>query len=195
MTQPETPINYSVSQHYHHSAHASMASTALPVAVPSQSTTLGIDDLLKSHGIDSSTLSPRQMDLFQNADAEQRQRLIQTWQFYLGPISQETPMQESSLLAGELEMADCPAEAGDEQKGLAEPYMVSGYQTAAEHNSSPRKEPTTGEPYVSSTDPVYRSQECWETAQMGLQESQYGAFQERSRYDTACGISRPLWLG
>lgn len=196
MTQPETvttPVNYSVSQHYHHSAHATVAPTAQPPAGPTESSTLSINDVLRSHGIDSCTLSPSELDLFQNADDEQKQRLIQTWQLYIGVTSQGRPMPRTPFPAGEFEMVDCPAEVGDEQRGLAEPYMVSGYETAREPTLSLRKEPTTGEPYVSATDPVYSGQQWWQTALMGSQESQYGAFVERSRFDAASGNNRPFW--
>lgn len=78
----------------------------------------------------------------------------------------------------------------DEHKGSdAEPYMVSGYESA----STLPKEPSTGEPYVVSTDPVYMSQQWWEVAP----ESQYGLFEERQRYSRmhgCAGVQTPQWL-
>lgn len=177
MTQPESSsVAYNASQHYHQSAHVASLDPdpAIPKQPPTASSTR---DILGSFGIDSRTLSLGQLDLFENADLEQRQRLIQTWQLYLDPASQP----HFALATRDSEMKDCTSDEWDVQKGHAEPYMVSGYETSTERNLKPRREPTTGEPYVSSTDPVYRSQQWWEAAHCGMMESQYGAFEERNR--------------
>jgi hypothetical protein len=81
-------------------------------------------------------------------------------------------------------MNDSVDTIGDDHGGLAEPYMISGYDAA------PPEEPTTGLPYASSTDPVYQIQQWWEPAQAGPMESQYGAFEEMNRY-AACGVVQP----
>jgi hypothetical protein len=84
----------------------------------------------------------------------------------------------------------------DHDKGVdAEPYMVSGYEATASAGSLPR-EPSTGEPYAASTDPVYKSQQWWEVAP-GSVESQYGLFEERnriSRLHGCAGVQVPQWL-
>lgn len=156
MAQPESlPVTYSVSQHYHHSAHV-----ASPSPIPTVHTdpaTLNIREILSSHGIEPSTLSRTQINLFRNADAEQRQRLVQTWQLYREYSSQETSMSYSPLEARDFEMTDCAIEVGDDHKRHAEPYMICGYEAPAERAINPlRKEPTTGEPYFPSTDPVFQ---------------------------------------
>lgn len=187
MTQPaSSSVAYSVSQHYHHSAHVASIDPS-PTTCAQPAAALSISDILGSHGIDSRALSLSQLDLFQNAESEQRQRLIQTWLLYLDSPSQSTNMPHSALPVRDSEMTDCSSDGGDDQKGHAEPYMVSGYEATSERNlKTPRKEPTTGEPYVSSTDPVYHNQQWWEATHIGMMESQYGAFEERNRYDAAC---------
>lgn len=78
-----------------------------------------------------------------------------------------------------------------EDKGAdAEPYMVNGYEASA---SALPREPSTGEPYAASTDPVYKSQQWWEVAP----ESQYGLFEERNRFSRlngCAGVQVPQWL-
>jgi hypothetical protein len=87
-----------------------------------------------------------------------------------------------------LEMNDQVINIEDDHHGLVEPYMASGYE-------GPPREPSTGAPYTSSTDPVYRiqQQQWWEPAQVGPMESQYGAFEEIHRYHAACGVGQPSW--
>lgn len=171
----QQPITYSITQHYHHSSHvAPVQSTPTPTD-PNQA----LLTLLLNHGIDPSTLSPSQVDLIKHADAEQQQRLLQTWQVYAAhgqpTYTQDTDMDDSM----------------HEDKGAdAEPYMVNGYEASA---SALPREPSTGEPYAASTDPVYKSQQWWEVAP----ESQYGLFEERNRFSRlqgCAGVQVPQWL-
>ncbi|KAJ5224151.1 hypothetical protein N7468_008693 [Penicillium chermesinum] len=169
-SQPEPqPISYSISQHYHHSSHvASIPSHQIAPDAPANDSTSGIMEILWQHGIDPSSLSPSQLDLFKHADLEQKQRLVQTWQVYMrstGPLSEST---NSTCDSEDLDMNV----ARDE----AEPYMRNGY----EPNALPI-EPTTGRPYASAKDPVYNSRHWWETAHTAPIESQYGAFEEMNR--------------
>ncbi|KAJ5585335.1 uncharacterized protein N7459_005135 [Penicillium hispanicum] len=180
-TPSQPPITYSISQHYHHSAHVvpPSPSPAQPTVPTDMMNTNRINDVLWQHGLDPSNLSPSQIDLVKHADAEQQQRLIQTWLLY--ERSQQGPAYTSSSPAEDLEMDDSEGIA-DEHKGQAEPYMVSGYETAVEQVAGNLpKEPTTGEPYAASTDPAYKVQQWWEFARTGSMESQYGAFEERTR--------------
>ncbi|KAJ5083835.1 hypothetical protein N7456_013262 [Penicillium angulare] len=162
--EPQGP-SYSISQHYNHSSHV-VPPPNPPAEIPTPSSPI---DTLWQYGIDPSTLLPRQLDLFVHADAEQQQRLVQTWQVYARSAG--------VLVGNDLTMQDSKEEP--------EPYMASGYETA-----SSRSEPITGQRYTSATDPVYKSQHWWEMAQTGPMESQYGAFQERSRYDMNGGAAR-----
>lgn len=81
--EPE-PIRYSITQHYHHSAHiaqqnAPVAEPQRPSSVPPQ-TMPSAEQVLGRHGIDPSRLSPQQLDLFKTADTPQQIRLIELWQ-------------------------------------------------------------------------------------------------------------------
>lgn len=183
MAQHESSsVAHHVSQHYHHSAHVASIDPD-PTVRTQPSTTLSISDDSGSYGIDSRTLSLSQLDLLQNADIEQRQHLIQTWQLYLNSAVESTSMPHSASPVRDSEMNDCSSDRGDDQTGHAEPYMISGYEATSKRNlKPPRREPTTGEPYVSSTDPVYHHQQWWEAARVGMMESQYGAFEQRNRY-------------
>jgi hypothetical protein len=139
-------------------------------------------DVLRYHGLDPSTLTPEQFGLFENAGAEQRQRLIQTWQLY-SQLGREASVQDSA-------MHDSAMDDGGDGNDSAEPYMVSGYQSVAKQAAHIPTEPTTGETYVGSKDPVYQGQGWWELAQAGPVESQYGAFEETRRYYPSCGVYR-----
>lgn len=188
---PNEPISY-ISQHYHHSSHVIPPPIPEPSAFP---TIQSVHGVLRQHRLDPNTFSASQLELFQNADVEQQQRLIQTWQVYARseqapviPVCQDIQAFPTNS-AEDLEMNDQEISIGDDHDGLAEPYMASGYEGA------PSKEPSTGAPYTSSTDPVYRiqQQQWWEPAQVGPMESQYGAFEEINRYYTACGVGQPSW--
>jgi hypothetical protein len=161
----QQPITYSITQHYHHSSHVA------PPPPPAQSTTtddqgLGLLTLLINHGIDPSTLSPSQLDLIKHADAEQQQRLLQTWQVYAAHGQPTTQSQDTDM-----------DDSMHEDKGPdAEPYMVSGYEASA-----------------SATDPVYKSQQWWEVApesQYGLFEER----NRFSRLNGCAGVQVPQWL-
>ena len=80
--RPLQPITY-ITQHYHHSAHV-VPSTASPNGSSTSPFTTDIDQsspavILTQHDIDPSTLFPSQLTLFQQADPEQRLRLVQLW--------------------------------------------------------------------------------------------------------------------
>ncbi|KAJ5550704.1 hypothetical protein N7535_001355 [Penicillium sp. DV-2018c] len=139
-------------------------------------------DVLGYHGLDPSTLTREQFGLFENAGAEQRQRLIQTWLLY-EQLGNGAGIQDSA-------MDDSVMDVGDEDDSSAEPYMVSGYQSVPRQAAHIPTEPTTGEAYAGSKDPVYQGQGWWELAKAGPVESQYGAFEETRRYYPSCGVYR-----
>ncbi|KAJ5974013.1 hypothetical protein N7481_011223 [Penicillium waksmanii] len=183
---PPRNDNYEAIPHYNHSAHvASSAPTTSNMQANSQADSMAlmvqdIHAVLRHHGLDPATFSMAQLELFKNADAAQQRRLIQTWQFY------STPQSSSSL---DLEMNDdSMAEFVEYHGEHAEPYMTSGYgveAVEAQDTTTPTTavEPSTGKPYDSSTDPVYRgAQEWWEMPRTSSMESQYGLFEERSRH-------------
>lgn len=76
------PIIYSVSQHYNHSAHVvrpSQHELQRPSSEPPQSETTHAEQILRNHGVDPSTLTPSQIQLFKTADAPQKMRLLELW--------------------------------------------------------------------------------------------------------------------
>ncbi|MCJ1387853.1 hypothetical protein MMC18_000696 [Xylographa bjoerkii] len=83
--QPQdAPIAYSVSQHYHHSAHITSgdshednSQSTLPTSV--SSTQDKTEELLSRRGIDPSSLLPSQILLFQLAAPDQQSRLVELW--------------------------------------------------------------------------------------------------------------------
>lgn len=84
MLEEEAPsINYSISQHYHHSAH--IVQTISADNTPSSHLTefpqkgLSIYQTLAQHNISPSSLLHSQITLFEQADDDQRSRLIQLW--------------------------------------------------------------------------------------------------------------------
>ena len=77
------PITYSISQHYHHSAHVmqnhvspAASTAALPSATPAEE---DLKEILVQSSIDPSCLLDSQLTLFKNAGGEQRSRLIELW--------------------------------------------------------------------------------------------------------------------
>lgn len=78
----ETPIIYSITQHYHHSAHIAAQQPARPASEPPQTDQLTTEIILSRHGVDIASLSPAQITLFKTADSSQQMRLIQLWQLY-----------------------------------------------------------------------------------------------------------------
>ena len=150
------PVTYSITQHYHHSAHlASTDATAEILRAPSL-TQAGLEqavtkDTLISHGIDPSKLLPTQLILFQQAAPEQQSRLLQLWSISLpeyadlgaqdlaeelGSWEQTTVEQEEVMakLRYQRKMAQLEASQGDQQMnqnsarpGSADHHAVEPY--------------------------------------------------------------------
>jgi hypothetical protein len=78
-SKPETPFTYSISQHYHHSAHLASQQPSRPASEPPQTDQLTTEIILSRHGVDATSLFPAQIDLFKTADAGQQMRLIELW--------------------------------------------------------------------------------------------------------------------
>lgn len=76
--QQHEPITYSITQHYHHSAHlaSKFPKAASEPSITDQETT---EIILGRHGVDVKTLSPSQVDLFKSADPSQQMRLVELW--------------------------------------------------------------------------------------------------------------------
>ncbi|KAH8815410.1 hypothetical protein F5884DRAFT_177270 [Xylogone sp. PMI_703] len=71
-------ITYSISQHYHHSAHVAKQ-TPRSTSEPPQTDQLTTEIILSRHGVDAATLFPSQIELFRSAEPGQQMRLIELW--------------------------------------------------------------------------------------------------------------------
>ena len=156
--EPVPSVNYSISQHYHHSAHVATNISVVDDQQMTCSSALRTPDtktVLIQHNIDPSNLLSPQLRLFELAIPEQRDRLVELWR-----IAPPDPIRPDALsndrdtsLAQEEEEAktryerriDEAAAAPDhqdvdmpesrfEQSEVVEPYMKSGYEILAERD-------------------------------------------------------------
>ncbi|KAL2828637.1 hypothetical protein BDW59DRAFT_159439 [Aspergillus cavernicola] len=179
------PITYSITQHYHHSAHVVQKPAAGPmqsIPVPVTNETANwVYQTLRQYNVDPSSLTSSQLELFANAMPEQQSRLIQMWQICPEPSASAPGFTQSTQIAfaKDSDMCDSSQEQGssDHAHQGAEPYMLSGYELVAHessaHQAAPMtNEPTTGSPYRPSSDPVYQvgGQRWWERTQAGAME-------------------------
>lgn len=149
-TQDAAPIIYSISQHYHHSAHVprqqSEQHPQRRASEPPQSEQESCKEELRRHGIDASALGPSQVQLFRTGAPEQKARLIELWKICPPANREENPalaftsttMEQEEQLArlqyerqqqqqqGCMNM-DCGLQSAD-GRWDAEPYMQSGYE-------------------------------------------------------------------
>ncbi|OAX80368.1 hypothetical protein ACJ72_05297 [Emergomyces africanus] len=97
-TSISRPMVYSVSQHYHHSAHQLPGlgtwSTLSATLHDMQQAGIPAEEILFRNKVDPTALFPSQLTLFTQADVEQRARLIELWQ-----ISRPTAGNPMSLQA------------------------------------------------------------------------------------------------
>lgn len=70
---------YSISQHYHHSAHVVKQQSRSTSEPPPQTDQLTTEIILSRHGVDPTTLFPSQIELFRSAEPGQQMRLIELW--------------------------------------------------------------------------------------------------------------------
>lgn len=186
---PQTiPITY-ITQHYHHSSHQA------PHDAPAST-------VLEQAGINPDALFPTQLQLFKNAGAEQRARLIELWQIapptfgnQMHPdhlenwpetsIEREEEAARYRIHQAEQEkLKNLCALPGYDTKHDAEPYIVHGYEAYPSSNgmtdlsSAMMKE----EEYKKSTDPAYNGREWWHLSDDEPMEHQYGMLQQMWGY-------------
>ncbi|CAJ2501302.1 Uu.00g041550.m01.CDS01 [Anthostomella pinea] len=94
-TEPE-PIRYSITQHYHHSAHVAQHDEPLvepqrPSSEPPQTQQPAAEMILSQHGVDPSGLSSAQLELFKLAEDTQKMRLIELWRICPPTNTQNNP--------------------------------------------------------------------------------------------------------
>ncbi|KAL2808692.1 hypothetical protein BJX63DRAFT_424443 [Aspergillus granulosus] len=160
---PVPSITYSITQHYHHSAHVAQRtepSGTMQEHCPPRTNELAnwVFETLRQHNVDPSSLSTSQLELFANAMPEQQSRLVQMWQICPEP-SKSAPRSSQLEINGSAQ-----GQGGfDNMYGFAEPYMLSGYDLNGQV-APLANEPTTGSPYRLSSDPIYQAkgQRWWE---------------------------------
>lgn len=88
--QAQVPqITYSITQHYNHSAHVARQQQQQQAqqaerrfSEPAQSEYPVAEKILSNHGVDPSSLSQAQIQLFKEADDDQKRRLVQLWSIF-----------------------------------------------------------------------------------------------------------------
>ncbi|KAM4059078.1 hypothetical protein HRG_008052 [Hirsutella rhossiliensis] len=153
---PPQPIVYSISQHYHHSAHvvkpsapqAEAPAPQRPSSEPPQSDMSLSETILRHYGIDAATLTPSQLQLFRIADEPQKLRLIELWSICPPNRGEEIPALawSSVTLEQEEQLARMRFERQQQNQVMSldgtqvqaadgrwshpdsEPYVVSGYE-------------------------------------------------------------------
>ncbi|KAL7628558.1 hypothetical protein AAE478_000073 [Parahypoxylon ruwenzoriense] len=95
--EPEPrPIVYSITQHYHHSAHLAhqeepSVEPQRPSSEPPQTQQPSAEFILNSYGINHTALSSSQMELFKTAEDAQKVRLIELWRICPPTSTQDNP--------------------------------------------------------------------------------------------------------
>ncbi|KLJ11889.1 hypothetical protein EMPG_12982 [Blastomyces silverae] len=152
------PIAYSISQHYHHSAHqlpgtGAWSTTLSATLYAMQQAGISAEEMLFQHSVDPTALFQSQLTLFAQADVDQKSRLIELWQISRPSAGKGNQMSTSSLPANihssssQDAMADVDsmdqdarstARVDHNQHEHAEPYVMSGYEALAqrEYNAS-----------------------------------------------------------
>ncbi|KAL4930587.1 uncharacterized protein BDV17DRAFT_258010 [Aspergillus undulatus] len=151
------PITYSITQHYHHSAHvAQKAAVPRPVQqgdAPSETNeTAGrVFEVLRHNNVNPSSLTPSQLELFAHAMPEQQSRLVQMWQICPDPSKSVLAFAHPTK---DLEMRDSTQlDNGHNENLSAEPYILAGYGLGVPNPGSQL-----------SNDPIYQAggQRWWE---------------------------------
>ncbi|KAF1920248.1 hypothetical protein BDU57DRAFT_7628 [Ampelomyces quisqualis] len=202
------------SQHYTHSHHVVPTRSVSECPVKTHIEPSDLESVLLRNSIDPSLLFPSQVELFQNADDDQRLRLLELWRISppAGHLSKQLYDWPPTSLAQEEAMAKLRYERREEQAGqqqqqkqqqspeqvhaspsyhTAEPYMASGYEMMAsrEYEKSAQAETPLKETskYNQATDPVYNGGLWHKNVGSTLDmENQYGAYAYVREYGMQC---------
>lgn len=208
-----TSQSYSITQHYHHSSHLAIPASQSMLDDLQNAGHASPEDMLRSQGIDPSSLYPSQLTLFTHAGVEQKARLIELWRIS-NPSNQGHPHNQTTRpVSGPTQDTDMEMDMDmEDDASHAEPYVLSGYEALAqrEYEASARKsQEQEQQTYRPSNDPVYKGQDFWNAPQQQTtssstaastqqeqnmaMENQYGAHEMRAMY-FGCGVRRPHWL-
>lgn len=207
--EPPKQIVYA-SSHYTHSHHVAPTRSASEPSIKTHIEPSDLESVFLRHSIDPSLLFPSQINLFQNADDDQRLRLLELWRIS-PPVGRQGYPSDTQYnmsrqlydwpptsLAQEESMAKLRYERKEQQQHMqshdqsmtspaAEPYMTSGYEMMArrEYEDSAKTENPLRETskYNSATDPVYNGG-LWQKNGSGVadMENQYGAYVHAREY-------------
>lgn len=157
---PEQPIVYSISQHYHHSAHINKPVSQeqiipvpeeppRPSSEPPQGDTLLAENQLRMCNIDPATLTPAQLQLFRTADDPQKQRLAELWSIAPPTKSGDIPSLawSSTSVEHEERLARARYEREQEQKMMS--LDGTSVQTS-DGTWAPQRSSSDSEPYMTS---------------------------------------------
>lgn len=182
MSRESTPPTYSISQHYHHSAH--LAAKSIPADI-SQTRNIGlsfntpndVNEILAQNGIDPSSLLPTQLTLFKQAASDQRTRLVELWRISPPDYTAYGTQELSDELGGwchttleqEEEMARLRLQRKETQEPATHTDMDSG---TGEHtmdlDSVNQRDCQTVEPYMTSGYEMLAQKEYNQQARAGL---------------------------
>lgn len=200
------------SSHYTHSHHVVPARSIFepPVRTHIDMSELGL--ILLRNSINPELLFPSQVELFQNADDDQRLRLLELWRISPPQGRQGYPAGTDynmsrqlydwppTSLAQEESMAKLRYEKTHQEQQtrdlsasppVAEPYMTSGYDMLAKREYEQSAKEAT---YHPATDPVYNSASTsglWQknVGSISDMENNYGAFAYAREY----GFQQPMY--
>jgi len=195
-TKIDSPVHFA-SAHYTQTAHVQAETRSEPTRSPpppyqEEVMPEAMAETLRQHSIDPSALLSNQVDLFRNADYEQRLRLLELWRIAPPSYPLDKHLQvQSQFIATSVEKEEQDARMRYEQQmqarqyqeehmldtrvadpavgnGLVrdvevEPYIVNGYEMAASRRA---------------VEPVYASGLWHAQEQQQLMENNYGMYEQ-----------------
>jgi hypothetical protein len=196
------PAVYSISQHYHHSAHIPKPSEP-PEDIQRRSSEpipgedLSSETILRIHGIDPSTLTPSQVQLFRIADRPQQRRLLELWSIcppdnganipalawssttveqeeQLARLRYERTQQQQVMSLDGTSVQSASGQWRPQSDPESEPYMASGYEELMRREQEMQ---FANHAYTQATDPVYMGPDYAREQQQLNMATGYGAFE------------------
>lgn len=202
------------SSHYTHSHHVVPTRSASEPPARTHIEMSELEAILLRNSINPELLFPSQVELFQNADDDQRLRLLELWRISPPQGRQGYPAGTDynmsrqlydwppTSLAQEENMAKLRYEKTQQQEQqqirelstspqVAEPYMASGYDMLARREYEQSAKESN---YNQATDPVYNnttSNGLWQSnaGKISDMENNYGAFAYAREY----GFQQPMY--
>ena len=190
-SQSEKPIIYSITQHYHHSAHIAAQQPARTASEPPQTDQLTTETILSRHGVDVSSLSPAQRSLFKTADAAQQMRLIQLWQLYNNTSSPTMFQDLSNYQTTSFEQEEAIGRLRYERQMLEERMSRTGGDKGMDMDDTMSDESTTT---PMSLTPVQGRNGRWSGVHVAepYMSSGYETLAQRE-YEQSAGLSKDIY--